>query len=86
MSRLARNISGSCFRSVRGLNDPEAHGGKASDSFDVVLPSIPGFAYSGIPQEGTNMRRTADLWAKLMARLGYGKFGAYGSDWGSEGY
>ncbi len=68
--------------SVRGLSNPEAHGGKAGDSFDVVLPSIPGFGYSGLPQEGTNMRRTAGLWAKLMARLGYDKFGAYGSDWG----
>lgn len=68
--------------SVPRLSDPAAHGGSEADSFDVVVPSIPGFGFSGLPREGTNMRITADLWAKLMTKLGYQRFGAYGSDWG----
>ncbi len=69
--------------SVRALADPSAHGGNAADAFDVVLPSIPGFAFSGEPQEGTDMSRTAELWIALMDKLGYQRFGAYGSDWGA---
>ena len=66
--------------SVAGLNDPAAHGGDAADAFDVVVPSIPGFGFSGEPQEGTDMSRTAELWIGLMDKLGYQRFGAYGSD------
>ena len=69
--------------SVRALSDPAAHGGDAADAFDVVVPSIPGFGFSGDPAEGTNVLRTAELWAALMEKLGYQQFGAYGSDWGT---
>jgi pimeloyl-ACP methyl ester carboxylesterase len=69
--------------SVRALCDPAAHGGAATDSFDVVVPSIPGFGFAGEPQEGTDMARTAELWIALMDKLGYQRFGAYGSDWGA---
>lgn len=69
--------------SVRALTDPAAHGGVAADAFDVVVPSIPGFGFSGEPAEGTDMGRTAELWAALMARLGYQRYGAYGNDWGA---
>ena len=69
--------------SVRALSDPAAHGGAAADAFDVVLPSIPGFGFSGEPTEGTDVARTAELWVSLMGRLGYQRFGAYGSDWGA---
>ena len=69
--------------SVRALSDPAGYGGDADDSFDVVVPSIPGFGFSGEPIEGTNVVRTAELWVALMNKLGYARFGAYGSDWGS---
>lgn len=69
--------------SIRALSDPAAHGGDASDAFDVVVPSIPGFGFSGEPIEGTDAARTAELWVALMERLGYEQFGAYGSDWGA---
>lgn len=69
--------------SVRALADPAAHGGDPADGFHVVAPSIPGFGFSGEPLEGTDVVRTAELWAALMDRLGYERFGAYGSDWGA---
>ena len=69
--------------SVKALSDPERHGGEAVDSFDVVVPSIPGFGFSGEPSEGTDVARTAELWVALMEKLGYRRFGAYGSDWGA---
>jgi microsomal epoxide hydrolase len=69
--------------SVMALSDPAGHGGAATDAFDVVVPSIPGFGFSGAPAEGTDIARTAELWVALMDRLGYERFGAYGSDWGS---
>ena len=69
--------------SVRQLANPALYGGEAQDAFSVVVPSIPGFGFSGEPLEGTNVSRTADLWVKLMDRLGYERFGAYGSDWGA---
>ena len=69
--------------SVYALSDPRANGGEAADAFDVVVPSIPGFGFSGEPAEGTDMVRTAELWAALMEKLGYQRFGAYGSDWGA---
>ena len=68
---------------VRALSDPVAHGGVASDAFDVVVPSIPGFGFSGEPAAGTDIERTAALWVALMEKLGYQRFGAYGSDWGA---
>ena len=69
--------------SVMALADPASHGGDAADAFDVVVPSIPGFGFSGEPAEGTDVVRTAELWVALMDRLGYERFGAYGSDWGA---
>ena len=68
---------------VRQLANPALFGGEAADAFSVVVPSIPGFGFSGEPLEGTDVSRTADLWLKLMDRLGYDRFGAYGSDWGA---
>jgi len=69
--------------SVTALNAPAANGGDAADAFHVVVPSIPGFGFSGEPDEGTDIARTAELWVGLMDQLGYDRFGAYGSDWGA---
>lgn len=66
------------------LTDPVAHGGQAADAFHVVMPSIPGFAFSDKPREpGWDPARIAKLEASLMARLGYTRYGAQGGDWGS---
>ena len=69
--------------SLPALTDPMAHGGESSDAFDVVVPSIPGFGFSGAPLANTDSERTAELWVALMDRLGYQRFGAYGSDFGA---
>ena len=69
--------------SVRLLSDPVSNGGRSSEAFDVIVPSIPGFGFSGKPVEGTDIARTGELWIALMDKLGYGQFGAYGSDWGA---
>ena len=67
------------------LTDPAAHGGRAEDAFDVVVPSLPGYGFSARPRErGMNQNRIAALWAKLMAALGYQRFGAQGGDWGAS--
>lgn len=66
------------------LTDPVAFGGNVEDSFDVVIPSLPGFGFSGKPAEtGWNVRRIAAAWVTLMERLGYGRWAAQGGDWGS---
>lgn len=66
------------------LTDPTAHGGQAADAFHVVVPSLPGYGFSDKPaQTGWGVQKTADAWATLMARLGYGRYGAQGGDWGS---
>jgi pimeloyl-ACP methyl ester carboxylesterase len=66
------------------LTDPPTHGGEATDAFDVVMPSIPGFGFSQKPREpGWDPARIAALEAKLMARLGYTRYGAQGGDWGA---
>ena len=66
------------------LTDPTAHGGKASDAFHLVLPSLPGFGFSGKPTEkGWGRERVAKAWATLMDRLGYDRYVAQGGDWGS---
>ena len=66
------------------LADPVAHGGRAEDSFHVVIPVMPGFGFSDKPREpGYNAERVAAMWAELMARLGYTAYGVHGSDWGS---
>jgi pimeloyl-ACP methyl ester carboxylesterase len=66
------------------LTNPTAHGGSASDAFDVVIPSLPGYGYSGKPTTtGWNPDRIARAWVTLMKRLGYTKFVAQGGDWGA---
>ena len=66
------------------LTNPTAHGGSASDAFDVVVPSMPGYGYSGKPTAaGWNPVRIARAWIVLMKRLGYTKFVAQGGDWGA---
>jgi pimeloyl-ACP methyl ester carboxylesterase len=65
------------------LTNPTAHGGKAEDAFDVVIPSIPGYGFSGKPTgTGWEPVRIARAWIVLMKRLGYTKFVAQGGDWG----
>jgi pimeloyl-ACP methyl ester carboxylesterase len=67
------------------LTEPTAHGGTASDAFHVVAISLPGFGFSGKPTErGYSPERIAGIIAKLMARLGYTKYGLQGGDWGSS--
>jgi pimeloyl-ACP methyl ester carboxylesterase len=66
------------------LTDPVAYGGKAEDSFDVVIPSLPGYGFSGKPTApGWNPVSTARAWATLMQRLGYTRYVAQGGDWGN---
>lgn len=74
------------FHAVIGpLSDPAAHGGDAADAFDVVVPSLPGYAFSTpLETTGINWWRTADLWMALMRDvLGYDRFAAHGGDWGA---
>lgn len=67
------------------LTDPEAHGGKAEDAFDVVVPSLPGYGFSDRPtRKGVGQEKTATLLNRLMTEtLGYERFGAHGGDVGS---
>jgi pimeloyl-ACP methyl ester carboxylesterase len=66
------------------LTDPTAHGGKADDAFDVVIPSMPGYGFSGKPTKpGWDPAHIARAWVTLMKRLGYTKFVAQGGDWGA---
>ncbi|MEU4650386.1 epoxide hydrolase family protein [Nocardia fluminea] len=64
------------------LTDPVAHGGRAEDAFDVVVPTIPGFGLSG-PAIGWSTSRAARAWAELMRRLGYERYAAHGEDTGA---
>jgi pimeloyl-ACP methyl ester carboxylesterase len=67
------------------LTDPSSHGGDPGDSFDVVVPSLPGYGFSDRPvQRGMNTFRAAELWVGLMAELGYTRFAAQGGDWGAN--
>jgi pimeloyl-ACP methyl ester carboxylesterase len=69
---------------VGPLTDPTAHGGGATDAFHLVLPSLPGYGFSGEPTEvGWDPGRTARAWAELMGRLGYGRYVAQGGDVGA---
>lgn len=69
---------------IEPLVDPAAHGGNVADAFHVVCPSLPGFGFSGKPAAaGWGVDRIARTWAVLMDRLGYGRYGAQGGDWGS---
>ncbi|MGC5166474.1 epoxide hydrolase family protein [Luteimicrobium sp. DT211] len=66
------------------LTDPVAFGGDAADSFDVVVPSLPGFGFSQKPaRTGWDVSRVARAWAELMRRLGYTRWAAQGGDWGA---
>jgi epoxide hydrolase len=67
------------------LTDPPAHGGDASDAFHVVCPSLPGYGFSDKPaQPGWGIERIAAAWTALMSQLGYERYGAQGSDWGTS--
>ncbi len=67
------------------LTDPAAHGGDPRDAFDVVVPSIPGYGFSGTTgSTGWDVERIAAAWAELMRRLGYDRYGAQGGDWGAR--
>ncbi|MGH2675415.1 MAG: epoxide hydrolase family protein [Actinomycetota bacterium] len=66
------------------LSDPAGHGGESADAFDLVIPSIPGFGFSGPTRDaGWTATRVARAWADLMSRLGYERYGAQGGDWGA---
>jgi pimeloyl-ACP methyl ester carboxylesterase len=72
------------LETVGPLTDPTAHGGIAEDAFDLVLPSLPGYGFSGEPTEvGWDPGRTAQAWAELMGRLGYPRYVAQGGDLGA---
>ena len=78
---------GSVFEQLKvigPLTDPTAHGGAAEDAFDVVIPSMPGYGFSGKPTgTGWNVDHVARTWGELMNRLGYISYVAQGGDWGS---
>jgi pimeloyl-ACP methyl ester carboxylesterase len=73
------------FLSVLGpLADPRAHGGDSADAFHLVIPSLPGYGFSGPTRDaGWTTTRVARAWAELMRRLGYDRYGAQGGDWGA---
>src|ERR671921_1392814 len=72
------------LETVGPLTDPTAHGGRAEDAFDLVLPSLPGYGFSGEPAElGWNVGRVGQAWAELMHRLGYSRYVAQGGDVGA---
>src|ERR687883_156261 len=72
------------LETVGPLTDPTAHGGDAEDAFHLVLPSLPGYGFSGEPiQVGWDLGRTARAWAELMRRLGYTRYVAQGGDLGA---
>src|ERR687894_581921 len=69
---------------VDPLVNPTAHGGSAADAFHVVIPSMPGYGFSGKPADtGWGPERMASAWAELMQRLGYDRYVAQGGDWGA---
>jgi pimeloyl-ACP methyl ester carboxylesterase len=74
------------FERVLGpLTEPPAHGAAPAPAFDVVVPSLPGYAFSGKPAaSGWDIHRIARAWAELMSRLGYPRFMAMGGDWGTS--
>jgi pimeloyl-ACP methyl ester carboxylesterase len=69
---------------IEPLTDPTAHGGKAEDAFDIVIPSMPGYGFSGKPTTtGWGPEKIATAWAGLVERLGYARYVASGGDWGA---
>src|ERR671913_583435 len=72
------------LETVGPLTDPTAHGGRAEDAFDLVLPSLPGYGFSSEPAElGWGVGRVGQAWAELMRRLGYSRYVAQGGDVGA---
>src|ERR687885_142767 len=72
------------LETVGPLTDPTSHGGRAEEAFHLVLPSLPGYGFSGEPKEiGWDLGRTARAWAELMGRLGYDRYVAQGGDVGA---
>ena len=84
---ISHGWPGSVFELVKiidPLTNPMAHGGKPEDAFDVIIPSLPGFGFSGKPTvAGWDPDRIAVAWAELMSRLGYKRYVAQGGDWGA---
>jgi pimeloyl-ACP methyl ester carboxylesterase len=84
---IAHGWPGSVLEEIKligPLTDPTAHGGKPEDAFDVVIPSMPGYGFSGKPTStGWGPERMAQAWAELMKRLGYTRYVAQGGDWGA---
>jgi pimeloyl-ACP methyl ester carboxylesterase len=84
---IAHGWPGSVLEEIKligPLTDPTAYGGKAEDAFDVVIPSMPGYGFSGKPTSaGWGPERIAQAWAELMKRLGYNRYVAQGGDWGA---
>lgn len=84
---LTHGWPGSIFeytKVIGPLTDPVAYGGKAEDAFDAVIPSMPGYGFSGRPQTtGWNADHIAKAWDELMKRLGYNNYVSAGGDWGS---
>jgi Predicted hydrolases or acyltransferases (alpha/beta hydrolase superfamily) len=73
------------LEAIGPLTDPTAHGGSAEDAFHLVVPSLPGYGFSGEPKElGWNVGRIAQAWAELMRRLGYTRYVAQGGDVGAS--
>ncbi|MFN2287544.1 MAG: epoxide hydrolase family protein [Chromatocurvus sp.] len=71
-------------KAIEPLADPASHGGDPADAFHLVIPSLPGYGFSGKPTtSGTSVEKIAQMWATLMDRLGYGRYVAQGGDWGS---
>ncbi len=71
---------------IQPLRNPVAHGGNAEDAYHVVVPSLPGYGFSGKPTTaGWSVARIASAWAELMKRLGYEHFYVQGGDWGGAG-
>jgi pimeloyl-ACP methyl ester carboxylesterase len=69
---------------IGSLTDPRAHGADPADAFHLVIPSIPGYGFSGPTRDtGWTTRRIAEAFAELMSRLGYERYGAQGGDWGA---
>lgn len=72
------------MKCIGPLSDPAAHGGNPADAFHLVIPSLPGYGFSGKPKEtGWKVQRIAKAWHTLMTRLGYDRYVAQGGDWGA---
>jgi pimeloyl-ACP methyl ester carboxylesterase len=84
---LTHGWPGSIFELLKvigPLTDPTAHGGRAEDAFHLVLPTWPGYGFSGKPRDiGWNPSRVGQAWSELMSRLGYDRYVSQGGDWGA---